>query len=50
MFSSVERKEEAVSCDILGVLLLTLSDLDTKVPHKHACADMQTHTRSEASA
>lgn len=51
MFSSVEREEEAVSCDGLGLRLLAFSDLDSKsVPHKHACAHMQAHTRSEASA
>lgn len=42
MFSSVERKEEAVSCEALGLCLLAFSDLDSKsVPHKHACAHMQ---------
>lgn len=51
MFSSVEREEEAVSCDTLGLRLHAFSDLDSKsVPHKHACAHMQAHTRSEASA
>lgn len=51
MFSSVEHGEEAVSCDKLGLRLLTLSDLDTKsVLHKHACAHMQVHTSSEARA
>lgn len=51
MFSSVEREEEAVSYDALGLRLLAFSDLDSKsVPHQHACAHMQAHTRSEARA
>lgn len=47
MFPSAEHEEEAVSCDTLGLQLLTLSDLDTKsVPYKHACD----HTSSKVSA
>lgn len=47
MFSSAEHEEEAVSCDTLGLQLLTLSDLDSKsVPYKHACD----HTSSKVSA